>query len=501
MATIPGPGLLHALLDEAAARDPEGMAVRDSGGAWTYSRLVEEGHRAATWLLRRGVGRGDRVLVRLPGSRELAALLYGASRIGAAFSPVSPKLRPFQLRGVLREADPALVLAADQDAAAVRGLTDRPVVAAGTAWDELRDAPATSPAARPDEADMALLLFTSGSTSTPKGVVCPHAAVVFAARAVAARLRYRPDDVVLSWLPVAFDYGLYQFLLAAVGGAELVLAGETPGAGMLAELRTTGATVVPVLPPLATMLLALAARDPGSVPETVRLFTNTGAALAPSAIEALRRRFPGAQVTLMFGLTECKRVSIMEPDGDLERPGSVGRALDGTEVQILDEHGRRLPPGEVGEIVVSGPHVMAGYWRAPELTARRFRRSPGTGRVLLRTGDYGHLDQSGYLYFQGRRDDLYKSRGVRTSAVEVEAAAVDVTGVRQASVLPPRDGRGAVLFVVGDRTAGEVLRELALRLETAKVPSACQVVESLPLTPNGKPDRARLALQAGSPSR
>ena len=492
--------MLHAILDEAAARNPGGTALRDRGGAWTYSGLVEQGHRAAHWLLQRGVGRGDRVLVRVPGSREAAALLYGASRIGAVFAPVSPKLRPFQLRGVIADADPALILTADRDAATVGGLTDRPVLAAGTAWREIQDAEAGVPVAPPTSGEVALLLFTSGSTALPKGVVCPHAQVVFAAGAIAARLRYQPDDVVFSSLPVAFDYGLYQLLLSALGGAELVLAGEAPGAGMLAELRSARATVVPLLPPLAAMLLALAARDPRAAPGSVRLFTNTGAALQPGTIAALRQRFPGARVTLMFGLTECKRVSILEPDGDLERPGSVGTPLDGTEVLILDERGQRLPAGEVGEVVVRGPHVTAGYWRAPELTSRRFRRSPETGEVLLHTGDYGHLDWDGYLYFQGRRDDLYKSQGVRVSAVEVEAAALDVPGVRQASVLPPQDGQGAVLFVVGERTAGEVLRELALRLETAKVPPTCHLVETLPLTPNGKPDRAHLARHGGSPS-
>jgi acyl-CoA synthetase (AMP-forming)/AMP-acid ligase II len=492
---MPGSKLIHSILDDAAARRPDATALRDARGAWTYAELVEQGRRCARWLLGRNLRRGDRVVVSLPARREVAAVLYGVSRIGATLVPVSVKLRPFQLRTVLDDADPALVLTGDDDLAGLRGLTDRPVAGIDTVWPQIQREPTDLEVTPPLGHDVALLLYTSGSSATPRAVVCPHAQVAFAARTIASRLAYRPDDVVLSCLPISFDYGLYQLLLSALATAELVLVGDLPG--LAARLRSTGATVVPLLPPLAAMLVTLMARDPG--PTAVRLITNTGATLAPAAIVQLRRCFPGAQIVLMFGLTECKRVSILEPDGDLRRPGSVGRPLEDTEVLVVDEAGRRLAPGEVGELVVKGPHVMAGYWRAPELTTQRFRRSEETGEISLHTGDYGHLDNDGHLYFQGRRDDVYKSQGVRVSTFEIEAAALDIPGVRQAVALPPVDGKDAVLYVSSDRGPAEVLRELALRLETAKVPRTCHVLETLPLTANGKADRQQLASQVRGP--
>lgn len=310
------------------------------------------------------------------------------------------------------------------------------------------------------------------------------------------RLDYRPQDVVLAALPLSFDYGLYQLLLAAIGGSEVVLADAAAPVRVLTVLRECRVTVVPVVPSLAEMLCRLAAR--GTPPEHVRLFTNTGAALAGSTIEALRSGFPGAAVVAMYGITECKRVTIAEADADRERPGSVGLPLDGTTVEVLDERGRALPPGELGEIVVGGPHVMTGYWNAPEPTARRYRPDPHTGRIRLHTGDHGRLDADGHLYISGRLDDQFKRRGVRMSTPEIEAAALDVPGVRAAAALPPRDGLDLRLVVTGQDglTAHQVIEGLEQRLEAAKVPASCRVLARMPLTPNGKTDRKALETDA-----
>jgi len=159
-----------------------------------------------------------------------------------------------------------------------------------------------------------------------------------------------------------------------------------------------------------------------------------------------------------------------------------------------------LPPGEIGELVVRGPHVMSGYWRAPDLTAQRFRRDE-FGQPLLYTGDQCRLDPDGYLYFVGRLDDIYKQRGYRVSAVEVESAARDVPGVVEAAVLVPTGDRGAVLVVTGAVTGLQVLKELAHRLEGFKLPDLCLVAEALPLGANGKLDKRALGSFVGDRAR
>jgi amino acid adenylation domain-containing protein len=481
-------GTVTAILDEAVRRAPDAPAVRDAEGVWTYAELDAAADAVARHLVDAGVRPGDRVALRSRNRRELPAVLFGTLRAGAALVPLSPHLTRAGTEGVLADAEAAAVVGDADLPGRVLSLPD--VVVGGVGG------PVTEPAPE----DLALLIYTSGSTSAPKGVVEPHAAVAFAARAIAARLGYRADDVVLVGSPMSFDYGLYQVLLAALAGAELVLTDADDPIGMLRAIRDTGATVLPIVPSIGRMLVRLARR--GAAIEHVRMFTNTGAALTAADIDDLRATFPGSAVVAMYGITECKRVTIAEPDADRTRPGSVGTALPGTTVQILDDDGTPVGPGVVGQIAAVGPHVMAGYRGAPELTAQRFDVDPETGRPRLRTGDYGLLDAEGHLWFHGRRDDQFKRRGVRMSTLEIEAAAAAVPGVGAAAALVPDAAHDLAVVVTGTREPQEVLDAIAELLEPAKVPAVCHVVEALPLTPNGKTDarRLRALVQQGDPA-
>ncbi|WP_242614499.1 AMP-binding protein [Actinomadura roseirufa] len=494
-------GTVHGLLDRAATAAPDAPAVRDAAGRWTYAELDRHSRLVDAWLARRGIGRGDRVVVQSPGTRELVALYFGIVRRGATFVPINPGTKPFQLRQVLANADPRLVVVPAGTLGPIADAVAAPLLELGAAWEEITHAGPAAPgpggaakgaasaAVRPD--DVAVLVYTSGSTASPKAVVCPHAQMTFATASIQAVLEYRPDDVVFCRFPISWDYGLYKVLLACLARCEIVLAGEESDLRLLERIRETGATVVPLVPSLAEMLVALAAREPAR-PASVRMFTNTGAALPRATAMALRAAFPGATVVRQFGQTECKRVSIVPPEREHERPGSVGPPLPGTRVLVLGPDGAPVPPGATGEIVAVGPHVMPGYWRLPELTARTFRRDEA-GRARLHTGDYGRLDEDGHLYFEGRRDDMFKRKGIRMSTLEIENAALDVPGVRAAVAVPPGGDRDLALVVIGDAPPHLVLRELARRLEPAKVPARCEVVEELPLTAHGKYARLEVA--------
>ncbi|AHH99587.1 class I adenylate-forming enzyme family protein [Kutzneria albida] len=464
--------LLHELIDTTR---PDAIAISRGEDALTFAELDLAGLRVAKWLLDKGVRRGDRVLAALPPSVEVPALLYGCSRVGAVFSLIHDTAPASAVQHVVDDCEPALVV----DPAELST-----VVGSGAVPDELPASPLT--------VDPICLIYTSGSTGAPKAVVSTHAQVTFAARAIQSRLRYRPEDVVYCALPLAFDYGMYQLFLGALSGARVEL-GSASDAGpqLLGKLAACGATVLPAVPALARGLAAMLARPTAKAP-AIRLLTNTGAAMPDTVLATLRARIPGLRVQLMFGLTECKRATIMPVDEDLNRPGACGVALPGTEVYAVDPAGGRLPAGEVGEIVVRGPNVMAGYWRRPELTEQRFPRQQGLFPVL-RTGDFGWLDKDGYLYFAGRRDDQYKEHGFRVSVTEVEAAAHRVSGVDAAAVLPPgAEEHGATLVVVSELAPHEVLAGLRAELEEFKIPRTCHVVAALPLTRNGKVDRAEL---------
>src|SRR6266550_2673658 len=245
-----GGELVHALLEDAVADVPAARAVRDSTGELSYRRLDELSHAFAHWLRAHGVGRGDRVLVQLPSRREQVAMLYGASRCGAIFVPVNPGMKEFHLTSVLGNAEPTLVITSGAATGRLRGLASVPVHDLASIWPEVealavQGLPAVTADVRPD--DVAVLVYTSGSTAAPKAVVCPHAQVTFASRAINEVLRYRPDDVVFCRFPLSWDYGLYKVLLCCLGRCEIVLAGEESDLLLLRRMRETGATVVPIV--------------------------------------------------------------------------------------------------------------------------------------------------------------------------------------------------------------------------------------------------------------
>jgi acyl-CoA synthetase (AMP-forming)/AMP-acid ligase II len=480
--------LLHELLDDALVAHADRPAVGTHADRLTYAELAAESRRIAAGLHALGVRAGDRVVVAIAPDVLIPALLYGCSRLGAVFCVFGEAAPRPAYAHVFDDAEPTALITDNPDA---RDLAEQRGIHCLTTAD-LRTPTGPADLPGPIAVDPICLIYTSGSTGLPKAVVSTHAQMTFAVEAIQSQLRYRPTDVVFCALPLSFDYGLYQLFLATAAGAFVHLADATDaGPRLLAELLRTHATVLPAVPGMARGLAMMLSR-PGAQAPSVRLMTNTGSAMSEGVLAELRARIPGLGIQLMFGLTECKRATIMPLDEDLRRPGACGRALPGTEVFAVDGDGNRVPAGEVGELVVRGPNVMAGYWRRPELTAQRFPHAEGLF-PRLRTGDYGWVDEEGYLYFVGRRDDLYKERGFRVSAIEVAAAANRIDGVESAAVLPPGDGREeATLVVVGSLASAEVLTALRAQIEEFKVPQRCQVVPSMPLTRNGKIDRAAL---------
>jgi acyl-CoA synthetase (AMP-forming)/AMP-acid ligase II len=212
----------------------------------------------------------------------------------------------------------------------------------------------------------------------------------------------------------------------------------------------------------------------------------------------LRRTFHWARLYSMYGLTETKRTLYLPPEEVERRPGSVGIAIPGTEVWIEDEQGNRLGPGEVGELVVRGRHVMRGYWEAPEATAQRFRPGPLPGERVCYTGDLFRMDADGFLYFVGRKDDIIKSRGEKVAPKEVENVIYELPGVVAVAVVGVPDpilGQAIKAFVVtknADLTEMQVLAHCRSRLEDFMVPRYVEFRDELPVNTSGKIARREL---------
>jgi acyl-CoA synthetase (AMP-forming)/AMP-acid ligase II len=325
-----------------------------------------------------------------------------------------------------------------------------------------------------------------------------HLNMVAAATSISTYLGVRDDDVTLNVLPLSFDYGLYQVLMAFRAGACVVL--ERSFAYPHAVLQTVArekVTGLPIVPTLAAMLLQLDLSKYDF--SSLRYLTNTAAALPIEHIRRLRQVLPHVTFFSMYGLTECKRVAYLPPEQIDTRPGSVGKAMPNVEAYVVDESGQRVGPGVVGELVVRGSNVMLGYWEDPEATARMLRPGPLGGPPLLYTGDLFRADDEGFLYFVARKDDVIKSRGEKVSPREVENVLCSHPAVAEAAVVGVPDavlGQAIKAFVVlkpgAAATAQELRWHCAARLEDFLVPQVVELRDGLPRSDNGKVDRRRL---------
>lgn len=510
--------LLHDSLTRSALRFPDKTAVITAPDNVTYSELYERSLAFAAQLQHLGVGRGDRVALYLENSIQSIVGIYGALYAGAAFIVINPQTKEDKLRYVLADSGCSAVLSEGRLARAVATLMSeeasvlKDLVALVQVDPELEPvvpAPGanaaftvTSIAEPPSDQiensgviplDLAALVYTSGSTGNPKGVMLSHQNMVFAQGSLVEYLRLDESDRIINFLPLAFDYGLYQALMAVYLGATLILERTFAfPAAIVQRVTEEQATVFPGVPTVFATLLSLHRKSPLSMP-TVRRFTNTAAHLPDDYVPDLLTMSPGALVFKMYGLTECKRVSYLEPELVSSKPSSVGKAIPGTETYLLDEEGVPVRPGDIGILHVRGPHVMMGYWNLPAETERMLVPGKYPGERVLCTHDYFRTDEEGFLYFVGRSDDIIKSRGEKVSPVEVENVLAAIEGVREVAVVGVPDkilGEAVCAFVVLDEgvnmTEQTLKRQAMARLESFMVPQQVHFVTDLPKTATGK---------------
>ena len=507
----------ETFLRRSAERFPDKAALIASGRRFTYSQLDDMSDELAQGLINRGVGRGDRVVLFLDNSAEAVVSIFAVLKAGAVFSPVNPSTKADKLAYILNNCRARAVITQQKIAAVAADAVETSpsvtltVVADGEVapdfegfahWNDVVTAPtlATLKGASGIDLDLAMLIYTSGSTGFPKGVMMTHQNVVAAATSITTYLENTADDIILNVLPVAFDYGLYQVLMAVKVGATLVLeksfAFPQVILNRVAEEKVTG---LPLVPTMAAILIAQRNIEPGAFPH-LRYITNTAAALPPAHIERLQALFPHVALYSMYGLTECKRCTWLPPHELKNRISSVGIAIPGTEAYVVDEQGEKVGPGVVGELVIRGAHVMKGYWENAEATARALRAGPHAWERVLYTGDLFRTDDEGFLYFVGRKDDIIKSRGEKVAPKEVENVIYALPGVAEVAVIGVPDPiLGSAIKAVVAREAGadvgevDVVRHCARFLEDYMVPKFVEFRPSLPKTESGKISRRLVA--------
>lgn len=496
--------LVHSFLEESAAQTPDKTALVCGEQRLTYAQIDAMANRLAQALLANGVGRGDRVLLFLPNSVELVVGIFATLKANAVFVPVNHSTKVDKLQFLAQDCRAAGIVTWQRQTQTAVSLQHsipslNTVVIVGDAPDGClsfeavqADYEAERPSCHTIDQDLACLIYTSGSTGEPKGVMSAHNNVVFAASSIISYLQNQPDDIVLNLLPLSFDYGLYQLLMTFKFGGTLVLERSFAyPAQIFKRIAAEKVTGFPLVPTIAAILLQM---DLSSYDfSSLRYITNTAAALSPSHITALKEKFPQATLFSMYGLTETKRTLYLPPEQLAERPNSVGIPIPGTEAWVEDvETGQRLGPGEIGELVIRGSHVMRGYWEKPEKTAERFRPGSIPGERLCYSGDLFRVDNEGFFYFVGRKDDIIKSRGEKVAPKEIENVLFSLDGVVETAVIGIPDpvlGEAIKAFIVPkDDTLSEkdVLRHCRQHLEDFMVPQQIEFRDALPKSSNGK---------------
>ncbi|MER8865174.1 acyl--CoA ligase [Mesorhizobium sp. M0751] len=511
--------LLHDYLTHSASRLGGKVALVCGNQRVTYGDLDMRSNAIAHHLTDAGIARGDRVVVFADNTVEAVVAFWAVLKANAVVCIVNPLTKSDKLDYLLNDCRPTALIT-DKHLHSIfreparncpslrRMIVSGPIERSdlqelphAVRWDAaVAAARSTPPARRCIDIDLAAIIYTSGSTGEPKGVMLTHRNMIAACASISSYLALAEDEVILNVLPLAFDYGLYQMIMAFGAGARLVLersfAFPAQILGLIKQERVTGFPGVPTIFAALGELRSLRDQDFSSI----RYVTNTAAALPLKHILLLQELFSGARIYSMYGLTECKRCTYLPPE-DLERkPSSVGIAIPNTEMWIVDEHDRRVGPGIVGQLVIRGATVMKGYWGKPEATARKLKPGPLPGEQVLYTGDYCRMDAEGYLYFVGRGDEIIKSRGEKIAPKEVENVLMNIAGVREAAVIGVPDellGQAVKAFVVMEQGSmiGEkqLQKECQRRLENFMVPKSIVIVPSLPMTDTGKLKKTALS--------
>jgi acyl-CoA ligase (AMP-forming) (exosortase A-associated) len=513
--------LLPELIAVSAGRWPDSTAVVAGAASCDYATLARDVQRFAAGVMDLGLKRGERIALYLEKRIETVVATFGASAAGCVFVPVNPLLKPDQVAYILRDCNVrVLVTSPERLGLLVDALTGCPdlrhVVLTASAVPQItigatlhgwRDMECSDRADRHRaiDTDMAAILYTSGSTGKPKGVVLSHRNMVAGAKSVASYLGNTRDDALLAALPLSFDAGFSQLTTAFHAGARVALLNYLLPRDVLTAMVREAITGITAVPPLYIQLSQLS--WPESIGDHLRYFANTGGRMPLDTLTQLRRKVPRARPFLMYGLTEAFRSTYLPPEEVDRRPDSIGKAIPNAEILVLREDGKPCAPNEPGELVHRGALVGMGYWNDREKTAERYKALPGqeAGLVLpelaVFSGDTVRMDDEGYLYFIGRRDEMIKTSGYRVSPTEIEEVVYATGLVGEAVALGVAHAAlGQAIVVVATPKGEAILEEAALlaacraQLPAYMVPIVVDVRRGpLPRNPNGKIDRKMLA--------
>lgn len=517
------PTLLHQILTDSTS---DKTALIHKKQSWTYRQLSQLIQQQIAALKGLHLQRNQRVGIYLPKQVETVTSFLSTSFAGGVLVPINPVLKAPQVQHILNDCDVqvlitsknrlqplkkcladcpdlhTIVLVENETPAPDSDLNQRII-----GWGEFIDQQSSNiEEATIIDTDMAAILYTSGSTGKPKGVVLSHRNLIAGAKSVSEYLSITADDHLLAVLPFSFDYGLNQLVSSLLNGATCTLLDYLLPRDVIRTIEKNKITGLAAVPPLWVQLANL--DWPEGIAKHLRYMTNSGGKMPRSTLETLQKKLPKMEFFPMYGLTEAFRSTYLPPEEINKRPDSIGKAIPNAEVMVVREDGSACAPHEPGELVHRGSLVALGYWNDPAKTAERFKPAPGqlTGlpiqEIAVWSGDTVTIDEEGYLYFVGRKDDMIKTSGYRVSPTEIEEVIYASGLVKEVAALGiPHSQLGQAIVLAVSPLSGSIIDEAAIitcckkELPNFMTPSRIKMLEKLPKNPNGKIDRPALTEQ------
>lgn len=472
------------LLSERARLTPDRLALVEveTGLRLTYAELDERAGRFADAVAQAGLNPGERLGILALNSVDYLSLFFGAGRAGVIVVPLSTRATAHELSQIADDCDMRAVYYGKEFTEIVSSWSI-PRFPMGDSGPVRSGDPQLPRATRRDPESVACLLYTSGTTGRPKGVIIPWRQLLWNGYNTALCWDLRADDVSPVFTPLCHAGGLAAFLIPIFcAGGTVVLHKSFDTTEVWKTIQQEGCTVVLGVPTI-WKLLAEAPEFETVDLSRVRWFISGGAPLPVSVIDIYQKR--GVVMKQGYGLTEVGvNCFSMTTEDALRKPGSIGRPMMFTEARLIDSDGNEVVEGEIGELEFHGPHVSAGYWNNAAATAESYR--PGG---WFRTGDLARQDEEGFFYIAGRRKEMFISGGLNVYPAEIESVLLSHPLVRDAAILPVPDptwGEAAVAFVVTDVEEDVLTQFLAERLSRYKLPRRYVRVAALPRTPYGK---------------
>lgn len=509
------PSLIHHFLETSAGRFPDKIALIHEQTRATYTDINSKANRLARALISLGVAPGSRVVILLHNSLEYVVSYYGVLKTGAVFVSIGTDTKPDKLASLISEIDPAVIISSDRFEGVLAGanlssfqLKGLILSQTGSAWggmpfpviklEELLDGGDRSDlnlALNPQ--DLACLIYTSGSTGTPKGTMLSHFNIVNNTGSICTYLRLTPDDRQMVVLPFFYVMGKSLLNTHFAAGGSIVINNKFAYTGsvvkQMIDEQVTGMSGVPSTFAYLLHRSPLAASRENLV--SLRYCSQAGGHMAKQIKLDLRRALPEhTEIFIMYGATEASaRLSYLEPSEFGSKTDSIGKAIPGVTLRVLDDNGIEVPPGQTGELTASGPNIMRGYWKDPETTSRVLDENG------YHTGDLAYMDDEGYFYLVGRKDNLLKVSGHRINPQEIEDTIMESGHIVEVAVLGIADDlKGnklvAVAVPIESSCTVEVVIEYCLsKLPKFKVPDGIVFTRALPKKVSGKIDRAACA--------